>query len=270
MIKPEDFQAVGESLAVGKSVRVGHWCGEGDVLKVDRKPNGISAWCHRCATKGWLPITEPLSERIARLAGQRQADDEARQSARLPGPGIRDPQLWPMPARLWLYKAGLSNDEIVQRGFYYVERMRRVVMPVYLDGELVYWQARALDSDQTKYLNPSVNRDAVTYRAGKGKVIVLTEDILSACKVSRVTEAWSIMGVQLSDANLTALIRDGRPVVVALDPDPPGIAGSLSVLMRLQMVGIPCVNVTKELRCDPKLMNRQEIEQWIFSSGLSY
>lgn len=228
---------------------------------VSRKHNGISAWCHRCVEPGWIPLTEPLSDRIKRLAGQRQADEAARETLSLPA-GVKQPKDWPDAARVWLYKAGLSNDEIVQRGFYYSERMRRVIMPVYLDGKLVYWQGRGLDPDQSKYLNPKVDRSAVTYRSGKGEVIVLTEDILSACKVSKVTEAWSIMGVALSDYNLLALSRTRRPVIVALDPDPPGIAGSFSVFHRLQMMGVPSANVTPYLRCDPKLMSRLEITEW--------
>jgi hypothetical protein len=38
-----------------------------------------------------------------------------------------NPREWPLYARVWLYRAGLSNDDIRALGAYYVERLDRVV-----------------------------------------------------------------------------------------------------------------------------------------------
>lgn len=266
MIPARDFQKVGESLRVGQSTRVQHTCGPGNVLKVERKEDGIHAWCFRCCEDGWLPIRMSLEERIARLTGARTADTAARSSLTLPTPQVTDPQLWPVYASVWLYKAGLSNYEIEHRGIYFNPVMDRVIIPVYSEGKLVYWQARGFDRDRPKYINPQVNRSEYVYKAGKGDELVLTEDILSATRFANITEAWSLMGVNLTDSVLLQLIKDGRPVTVALDPDPPGIAGGLSVFNKLQSVGIRARNITHALPMDPKLMTLEDLK-WMMTTN---
>lgn len=260
MLPAQDFRKIGESLRVGQSTRAAHSCGPGRVLKVERKEDGIHAWCFRCCEDGWIPIRMSLEERIARLTGARTADTAARSRLSLPEPRELNPQLWPAYASVWLYKAGLSNWEIEHRGIYFNQVMDRVIIPVYSDGKLVYWQGRGFDKDRPKYINPQVDRSSLMYKTGAGDVLVLTEDILSACRVSQVTEAWSLMGVNLTDAMLIQIMKANKKVVVALDPDPPGIAGGLAVFNKLQSVGVPCVNVTHELPMDPKLMTVEELK----------
>jgi DNA primase len=165
---------------------------------------------------------------------------------------------------VWLYKAGLSNWEIEHRGIYFNPVMDRVVIPVYSSGKLVYWQARGFDTEgRPKYINPAVDRSSIMYKTGKGKVLVLTEDILSACRVSNLTAAWSLMGVNLTDAMMLQVMETGSQVVVALDPDPPGIAGSIGVYNKLASVGVPVRNITPALPADPKLLSLEELNGYI-------
>lgn len=254
-----DFEEHGKGLAIGGRVRVGHTCGEGTVLMVSRVPQGISAYCFRCDDKGFLPIQRPLAERIAELAQAKAVAGEARMSLALPMPAEYDPQLWPVKARVWLYKAGMSNDDITNEGMYYNERLMRVVMPIMQHGELVYWQARGFDPALPKYINPIIDRTKIAPSYGRGEVHVLTEDILSAWKVGRVTKATSLMGVRMNDTLLAQLVADRKPIVVALDPDPPGVAGAHQVLARLRMVGLRAEILTTRL--DPKLLPRLEIQE---------
>ena len=90
---------------------------------------------------------------------------------------------------------------------------------------------------------------------------VITEDILSAWKVGRVTKATSLMGVRMNDTLLSQLVADRKPIIVALDPDPPGIAGAQQVAKRCKMVGLRTEIVVARL--DPKFLSRSEIESWI-------
>lgn len=227
-------------------------------MKVQHKEDGYHAYCWRCGESGWISHPAPsLAERIAKLNRERDEDIQARSVLDLPVPQVSDPQQWPAPARVWLYKAGMSNDDIESLGFYWNPRLARVVMPLYIEGRLMYWQARGFNSSRAKYINPDVPKDHLVARFGTGKLLVLTEDILSAFKVGKVTEAWSIMGTSASDAVLNKIVADGRPVVVALDPDAAGRKGASKIRKALALLGVDVRIV--HMQKDPKLLPIKEI-----------
>lgn len=266
MLDPQSFRQHTAGLNLGQRVRVEHDCGPGRVLLVSNKDDGYSAWCFRCNDSGFIPHPTPsLSERLAALERARNAEVRASSSVALPDPGLYDPQSWPAPARVWLYKAGLSNDDIIRHGFYYHEPTGRVVLPVRVDGQVVYWQARSVDGRQPKYLNPLVNKDTLYAPFGAGPCIVLTEDILSAARVSRVTEAWSLMGTAMPTGVLVALLQRRLPVVVMLDPDAAGQRAAAKIAKQLTLLG-----VQHGVACphrDPKYLTRQETVSCIESSA---
>lgn len=267
-IKPHEFQAIAERLRDGQKVRAQHHCGEGDCLIVSRDRRGYSAYCFRCGGKGFVPLSLSLAERIENLREASKADDEARYSITLPTPKVIDPQAWPRYARLWLYKSGFSNDDITRLGFYYNERLDRVVMPVYNGTELVYWQARGFSADRPKYINPSIDRQKLVAKYGSGgPAVVLTEDNLSAYKVGKVCEAWSLMGTTLTDSVLADLIGLGKPVLIMLDPDAGGTKGLLGMARRLGAVGLKFVDA--RMTRDPKRHSLQEIREWIYLKQLT-
>jgi hypothetical protein len=181
-------------------------------------------------------------------------------SVSLPSPKVLEPHLWPLAARCWLYVAGISNIEIQQLGFYWHPRMERVVLPVKDEnGEVIYWQARTLDKTNVrKYTNPNVPKDCLLARYGTGGAIVLTEDILSAYKVSRAGyEGISLLGTKLSVYAATQLLRDKRPKFLWLDPDDAGRKAAARILKTLRAYGVPVTNVVSER--DPKLLSKGEI-----------
>lgn len=266
MIKPEDFREVGERLSIGKSVRVPHWCGEGRVMIVSRKDEGISAHCFRCNDNGWISSRLSLAERIERL--DRLREEEGHVSPELPRPIERDVREWPRKARVWLYKAGIGNDYIRRLGIYWCPRLERVVLPMHESGEIVYWQARnPFDDGRAKYINPKVPRP--TPKFGQGPVLVLTEDYLSAAKVGLVTEAWSLLGTSIDESQALDVLATGKPVLVGLDPDPPGRRGAAKVTQMLRLFGVQAA--ARFMDRDPKLHSRREIQKWLanFTSELS-
>lgn len=258
MIDPASFVKYTVGLPLGRRVRVEHDCGPGRTLIVESKDEGYAAYCFRCSDHGFIPHPAPsLSERLAKLERERRVEAKASAQAGLPTPAVCNPQQWPDAARLWLYKVGLSNSDIERFGFYYHEAMRRVVLPVYDQGKPVCWQARALDGRQPKYLNPLVDRSNIAAKYGTGDSIVLTEDILSAARVSRVTEAWSVMGTKLPGGVAMQLVRTGKPVILMLDPDRAGQQGNIRMQRELQMLGIDTRIVVP--RRDPKYLTREEL-----------
>ncbi len=257
MLDRRSWERFTHGLDIGRSIRVDHDCGAGRTLKVSHKEAGFDAHCWRCGEGGFIPHQVSLAERIERLRKVRQAALTATASPALPSPREYDPQLWPDYASVWLYKAGMSNDDIVGLRFYYCSNLDRVVMPLYEGDTPVYWQARGFDKGLPKYINPPVDRTRLLFKAGTGSVLVLTEDILSAYKVGKVTEAWSLMGTSISDFALNLVARSGKPVRIMLDPDAGGESGRRKAQRKLQMMGLDVEIIVP--RKDPKLLTLAEI-----------
>ncbi|MFM5883547.1 hypothetical protein [Methanobrevibacter gottschalkii] len=266
-LRPESWLHLAQELPLGRKARRTHDCGPGTCLIVEHTELGWSAWCHRCSDKGWKPKPLPsLQERQARQAAKLAADEAIRNDPVPPMPPVFDVQQWPLAGRVWLYKAALFVEDIEKLGIYYHEASNRVVIPVLDEGKLVYWQARCIDGKGPKYLNPVVEKGSVLPRYGSGDCIVLTEDILSAYRCGMAAEGWCLMGTNLHRTLLSRIMRDGRPVVVWLDPDwdrpgRPGQAAAAEVCRTLALAGVPHANI--ESKRDPKMHSRAEVAAYI-------
>lgn len=261
-ISPHEFKEAGSNLRIGGRTRIEHSCGDGRSLIVSKEATCIKAYCFRCHKTGLIPIAISLKERIANLAEASAADMDAKLCVtELPGPAETDPQKWPDVPRLWLYNAGFSNDEIMRNGWYWNSRMQRVVLPVFMNGALVYWQARGFDTARAKVLNPDVDKSSIVavFGAGNGDCIALTEDVLSAAKVGAVTEAWALMGTVLQVPVLNSLFNRNLPVVLMLDDDPAGRKGARNASKMLDMMCLD--NRQIYFGKDPKMVARADIRE---------
>lgn len=270
MLNVEGWLPQAQALAVGKRARVSHDCGPGSCMIVSNNLDSFKAWCFRCCEAGYVAKVPTLADQVE-IRKTRAAEQEL-SSAVLPLPTNYDIDSWPIQAKVWLYKGGLSKPRIEALGIYYHEPTKRVVIPIVEGEELTYWQARAVMPDQQpKYINPSIDRAKVLPSFGSGPVIVLTEDYLSAVQVGRVTEAWSLLGVDLKAPILAKLLDDGRPVACWLDPDKAGIEGNQRISKELRSLGVE-VSIIESSK-DPKLLSKQETLQCLsqsypcFSSG---
>lgn len=263
-LDPATWLHIAQELPLGGRRRADHDCGNGRTMVVKHGDKGWDAYCWRCSDTGFIPLPRPsMAERLARLTAVRQAEQEAQADTRPPKPMSFDPGDWPLHARVWLYQAGLSNARIKEVGIYYCQRLDRVVLPVILEGRVIYWQARGFDPNRPKYLNPPVDKTAFFAKCGETGPVVLTEDILSAVRVGEAAQGWSIMGTSLSLAQLNQLQGVG-PVIVWLDPDAAGRKGKTRVLQALRRAGIPCAAIKTEL--DPKLYPRDYIREAVLAS----
>jgi hypothetical protein len=252
-----------ETLAVGGKGRFPHDCGPGHTLICNHTLDGWSGYCFRCDDKGFKGKPLPgLVERLALRDAVAQAEAVIESDPRPPMPCNFDLASWPLQARVWLYKAALTNEDIADLGIYYHEETKRVVLPVLDNGDLIYWQARRIFGDKgAKYINPVVPRGSVVPRFGSGPVIVFTEDILSAVRCGMAAEAWSLMGVKLCPEVLAKVMADGRPVLVWLDPDPAGWDGAAQVSRTLALAGVKHAKINSPK--DPKFHSRAEVAQFI-------
>lgn len=250
-----------QALQIGQNRYGEHECGGGRKLLLSRDTKGYSAWCFRCSDSGWAPAPKPsLAERMALAKALAQADLAAG-SADLPEPCVHDPREWPLPARLWLYKAGLGAPEIARLGAYYHPDTDRVVVPVLEGCTPVFWQARSVTGRLPKYLSPAVGRDKLLPRYGSGDYITLTEDLLSAFKIGLVAEAWCLMGTHANPRLIAEVLRRKAPVRIWLDPDAPGKAAARKVFKQLTAYGIEARIVRSDR--DPKLHTFDQIKEYL-------
>jgi hypothetical protein len=261
----DDWLKFAQSLPEGTHKKYPHHCGPGEPRIVNHKRDGWGWSCFRCPdgqNKGWVPRpAESLTEKLARLQRTKAAEDSVIWDPSLPKPAEYNPQAWPLEARVWLYKAGISNTEIEQLGIYWNSRLARVVLPVRDEaGKLLYWQARTLDkANPRKYLNPHVDKDRLIARYGSGPLLVLTEDLLSAYRVSRAgAEAWSLLGTKITDYIATEIIKADKPVATWLDPDKAGRTNAAKIRRALRAYGVEVRDIQSDK--DPKLLTREAIE----------
>jgi hypothetical protein len=259
-LDPAEWLHFAEQLQRGGKAMHPHSCGDGNKLLVENADAGFKAWCYRCSIGGFKSHPQPsLSERIAALKDQRSADIAVESDPRPPMPANFDPSSWPLEARVWLYKCGLSNSVIKANGFYWCERIKRVVLPV-LDGpKLVYWQARGFDKDRPKYLNPKIDKPVFKSGPYSAGPLVLTEDILSATKVGQVHRCWSILGTALTASLAAEIARLNVPVLIWLDPDEAGRKGRRRIAASLRALGVSVRIIYAEQ--DPKYYSLEQIKE---------
>lgn len=215
----------------------------------------MRAWCHRCGEGGGIRLQESAAEALARMQAQQVGDSTV--GLVPPLPAVYSVSEWPPGAAVWLYKAGLSRADIGELGIYWHPPSDRVVIPY--GG---FYQARACQPGRTpKYMSPSPKPKDLIVAYGSGPEIVLTEDMLSAIKVGRVTEAWAVLGTRMSEFQLATLMRRNAQVAVWLDPDPPGQVGAHKIMRQLRAVGIPARNVVSGK--DPKLYTTGQIAHYL-------
>ena len=185
MLSPASWHPQAEGMRLGEKRRVNHDCGPGRTLTLRCDDKGTHAFCFRCNDNGWLPPEPvPLAVRLERLRIQNAADASMQASVSLPEPQVRVWAEWPAACRLWLLKAGLCSADLPRLGAYYHPPSDRVVLPVLArSGGVVFWQARAVDGRQPKYLAPDVGKEGVVPVYGHASEVTLTEDLLSAYKV---------------------------------------------------------------------------------------
>lgn len=251
-----------KKLPSGGKSRYAHECGSGEAMIINNGPKGYSGYCNRCHETVWEPHGQRTFKELMELkALNKQLNDELSAAVRLPRDFTLD---IPASAMLWLLKASITPHRARQMGIGYSEYYRRVVLPIYQDGKLVYFQARKLHKDQDiKYINPSVDRSNIGYwvippGADKSR-IVITEDILSAIRVGYHTPAMSALGTKLS-VPLANQLSEYTHVTTWLDPDEAGVHGAQD-MRKLLSLTTPTSNIYTDK--DPKDYSDEEINHYL-------
>ncbi|ANU79089.1 hypothetical protein Andromeda_14 [Pseudomonas phage Andromeda] len=259
-----EWLALAQQLPVGGHAKHPHYCGDGRPLVVFHNETKWSAYCHRCGN--FPPVFKPLptlQERVEAAERERQVEQAVAVDTRPPQPAVYDMAEWPLEARVWLFKAGLSHDEVSRSGAYFHPPTRRVVFPVFEDGRLTFWQARRIfGTTAAKYLSQPGGRESTLPLFGGGSSIVLVEDLLSAYKIGTAgCKSLCLMGTKLLPIARAYLIKNPQPVGIWLDPDGPGRNAAAEIKNQLLMFGIESFDICTER--DPKFHSKSEIRNVI-------
>lgn len=102
--------------------------------------------------------------------------------------------------------------------------LRRVIIPYWRDGKLIYWQARTIDAGvKPRYKNPTVSKDAIIYgydqlHSYDTAPLFVTEGVFDAMMI----DGASIMSASLNAAKIEILKRTKRRLIFVIDRDHAG------------------------------------------------
>lgn len=225
----------------------------------------FTAHCFRCKYKdaSAAPAMTPQERRELELQAQAFRDAP---------PALPEDFTKEIPPEgiLWLAKGGLNHSDIEKYGFGYSPSMQRVIMPVFEGDEVVAVQARALrKGHKPKYIG-QIRRDPrpafLAPHREPTDVLVLTEDMLSACRVAKVCDAASLLGTNLMPSVLAQLAETGHETFALwMDDDAAGINARRKMRSQLQIIGKP-VRLIKSDR-DPKKHSLEEMRRLIWPSS---
>ena len=188
----------------------------------------------------------------------KRTDDSARISITLPADV--DEHL-PIKARNFLKNYSLTQHDITHNTLLWSEHWQRLIFPYFSDTGLLAWQGRYLgNQDKAKWFSQGKLHEFIHIVGNKNsRVCVLTEDIVSAIKVSHNTKVCTcpIFGSHISMQRLLQLKHMFDKIIIWLDDDM-----KLKVVkfaQQAQSIGLPVATVFTPQ--DPKEYSDTEIQE---------
>lgn len=217
-------------------------------------------FCHNCNAKGiisdgtWTPSVA-LKE-LQRIMSKKDPTTFFEKKIRLPYDFTLE---LPLKASLWLQKYSITLDEIKQFRFGWSPKERRLILPVFQDNQLIYYQGRTFEKitkDNPKYLNIRQSGAKNVYfrrNHSDSNTIVVVEDILSAIKVGRYVNSLALLGSYLPPS-IIPILR-GHNVVFWLDDDK--YESAFKFMTKVATRGIKSTTIRTKL--DPKEVSNGEM-----------
>jgi len=101
----------------------------------------------------------------------------------------------------------------------------RVIIPYYRQGRIIYWQARALDDSEPRYLNSPNPKDPIVFNYDEltrwsDLPLFVCEGVLDALTVNGI----ALLGSAVNETKIEILKRSKRRLIFVIDPDHNGRA----------------------------------------------
>jgi hypothetical protein len=156
-------------------------------------------------------------------------------------------------AQAWIDKYDLRPQERRRNRLGWSESLESLVFPVFefKTSTLLMYQARYFGTDEQapKWRTKGPKQEIIHLPdRWHSDTIVLVEDILSAIKVSRVTNCMPMFGSDLGEERLTKIVKQFKRARVWMDPDKK--KESLILSLKLSEAGLPTTVILSSK--DPK------------------
>lgn len=259
-----DWLEIAQNLPLGKKTYTTcPECGREKKAVVSHDARGYSLYCFR----GCTPLFERKgTQTLEQLRRIQELNDAA---SKFQDRAIELPKDFtesiPPEGKLWLYRASISESTWKQFRIGYSPSMCRVILPVYSrSGDLLWYQARAmLEGQKPKYLQPDRERSTVMFQAyssrGDLQRAVIVEDILSAIRVGKHIDTYSLLGTKITTGQAAELSKYNR-VTIWLDGDIAGQRGAYKIKKSLGLVTQVDVLRTEH---DPKSYTDTELLEFL-------
>lgn len=223
-----------------------------------------SAWCWGCNV--YIPPTraDRLQSLQQLLEPIRSVDDEDEPVLTTSGTTNFSPE-----AVQWLVRYDLTIPELLQHGTRFNERTNQLIFHLFdREGKLRCTQARNFSrTAKSKYTNVGdktttfplyqANRSSTEERV---RLVILTEDILSAVKVSRQFDSFPLLGTSITKNTLQQLVMMGyQQIIVWLDRDK--WRAAIEIAETAKWLGVSARAIYTEL--DPKEFSNETIKRYI-------
>ena len=210
--------------------------------------------CFSCGLHGAGNVYKKLAKALA------QSKVPLEDSVCPPMPLDSDTEL---PARVlqWIKKYGLTDAEIDENEMLYSPSESLLIFPVRdYKGKLLMWQGRNFSNKLRvpKYITRRPKDSVVMHIIGeqKGKMIVLTEDLISAIKVGRQCSTMPLWGSHISSSIAKILSTHFESAVIWLDCDKRDYAIRAAMQHCLFFPIVPLIT-----SLDPKEYSDDEIQE---------
>jgi len=226
--------------------------------------NGIyddgSEFCFGCK-KYSPPTSEKFIPQVRESAGDTEVDGDNGQLEVL----FRESST-ALPSTIVEYAAGygLSVPDILGSGGLYFSRTNALIFFYRgIDGKLCCAQARSFGSkgkSYPKYFNWGSTYHTFDLIGGRGKTLVVTEDKLSAIKVSEVCDAIPALGTTFQNWKLVEALKRGyEHIYVWLDKDK--WREGREICDKAKWLGLSATALLTDL--DPKCYSHDEIKEYL-------
>lgn len=210
------------------TVRINHdtasCSGSSKSLKITRNPDGsVSAKCYRCHS--WGKHAQGLSKYSKAAKALGKPCNIKVQQVYLPHDCSGDVTEWPVLVRAKLNEYWITQDDIKHYQIGWSSEFKRLIFPVYHDGNLVGWQGRSYDEGVPKYITRYKDMsDLFTYLPARDTVnldrgCVIVEDFFSGIRVARHANALVMLGADVGDKAFCNLIRSDSKFLIFNDWD---------------------------------------------------
>ena len=137
----------------------------------------------------------------------------------------------------------------------------RVIIPSFVGGQIIGFDARSLKPHQTKYLSFGTKKKVISMGEKFQTPIVIVEDMLSAMRVGQQFRTVCARGTHVTIESLSEVIskldtKANFQFIIWFDGDTPGIVASDKLLPRLNWFGR---TVSLSTPKDPKCYSDKEI-----------